>query len=324
MSDTQRIRWGIIGPGGIAKTFAGGIAHSRTGALTAIGTRNPEKPGLSNDFPNVRILHGYETLLADPQIDAVYIATPHTGHAEWAIKAVRAGKHVLVEKPIALSAYEAERIYHEASKAGVFAGEAYMYRLHPQTRKIADLVRSGTIGAVRMIKSSFGFDMGAVKPEHRLFSNALAGGGILDVGGYPVSMARLIAGAADGKPFLEPLQVLGTGQLGETKVDEWASALLKFPNGMIAEVSCSIRAKQDNVLRIIGATGRIEVADFWFASGHTGGIGTIDIIHNDGNREKVEIDEKGWPGGICRARHDLGGFHRQSAGNGPVARCRRS
>lgn len=294
MSDAQPIRWGIIGPGGIAKTFADGIAHSRTGVLTAIATRNPGKTGLSDDFPNARILHGYEALLADPQVDAVYIATPHTGHAQWAIKAARAGKHVLVEKPIALSAYEAETIYHEAGKAGVFAGEAYMYRLHPQTRKIADLVRSGAIGDVRMIKSSFGFDMGTVKPEHRLFSNALAGGGILDVGGYPVSMARLIAGAADGKPFLEPVQVLGTGQIGETNVDEWASALLKFPNGIVAEVSCSIRARQDNVLRIIGTTGRIEGADFWFASGHTGGIGTIDIIRNDGNRETVEIDEQGW------------------------------
>jgi predicted dehydrogenase/aryl-alcohol dehydrogenase-like predicted oxidoreductase len=294
MNDTQRIRWGIIGPGTIAKTFAGGIAHSRTGVLTAIATRNPSKPNLSDDFPNARILHGYDALFADPEVDAVYIATPHTGHAEWAIKAIRAGKHVLAEKPIALSAYEAETIYHEASKAGVFAGEAYMYRLHPQTEKIVDLVRDGTIGAVRMIKSSFGFDMGAVKPEHRLFSNELAGGGILDVGGYPVSMARLIAGAADGRPFLEPQQVLGTGQLGETGVDEWASALLKFPNGIVAEVSCSIRAKQDNVLRIIGAKGRIDVADFWFASGHTGGIGKIDIIRNDGNRESVEIDEKGW------------------------------
>jgi predicted dehydrogenase/aryl-alcohol dehydrogenase-like predicted oxidoreductase len=294
MNDTQRLRWGIIGPGTIAKTFAGGIAQSRTGVLTAIATRDPGKPGLSDDFPGARILQGYHALLADPEIDAVYIATPHTGHAEWAIRSIRAGKHVLVEKPIALSAYEAGAIYHEASKAGVFAGEAYMYRLHPQTSTIADLVRGGAVGDVRMIKSSFGFDMGAVKPEHRLFSNALAGGGILDVGGYPVSMARLIAGAADGKAFLEPLQVLGAGQIGTTGVDEWASALLQFENGIVAEVSCSIRAKQDNMLRIIGTTGRLEVADFWFASGHTGGVGKIDIIDNDGNRETIEIDEKGW------------------------------
>lgn len=294
MNDTQRIRWGIIGPGTIAKTFAGGIARSRTGTLKAIATRNPEKPGLSDDFPHARILRGYEALLANPEIEAVYIATPHTGHAEWAIKAARAGKHVLVEKPIALSAYEAEAIYHEARKAGVFAGEAYMYRLHPQTEKLVELIRDRAIGDVRLIKSSFGFDMGAVKPGHRLFSNRLAGGGILDVGGYPVSIARLIAGAVDGKPFVEPKHVLGAGHLGETGIDEWASALLTFPSGILAEVSCSIRAKQDNVLRIIGSEGRIEVQDFWFASGHTGGIGKIEIIRNDGTGRTVDVEEDRW------------------------------
>ena len=294
MNDMQRIRWGIIGPGTIAKTFAGGIAHSQTGTLVAIAARNPEKPGLGENFPNARILHGYDALLADPEIEAVYIATPHTGHAEWAIRAIRAGKHVLVEKPIALSAYEAEAIYHEARKAGVFAGEAYMYRLHPQTEKLVELIRDRAVGDVRIIKSSFGFDMGEVKPEHRLFSNRLAGGGIMDVGGYPVSMARLIAGAVEGKAFAEPQQVSGTGRLGETGVDEWASALLTFANGIVAEVSCSIRARQDNVLRIIGSEGRIEVQDFWFASGHAGGVGKIDIIRNDGTRRTVEVGEDRW------------------------------
>lgn len=294
MKDTRTIRWGIIGPGAIAKTFAGGIANSQTGTLAAIATRDPGRPGLADSFPGARIVHGYEALLADADIDAVYIATPHTGHAEWAIKAVRAGKHVLVEKPIALSAHEAEAIYHEARKAGVFAGEAYMYRLHPQTARLVELVRSGVVGDVRLIKSSFGFDMGEVKPDHRLFSNSLAGGGILDVGGYPVSMARLIAGAVDRKDVCEPQQVLGIGHLGSTGVDEWASAVLKFQNGIVAEVSCSIRVQQDNVLRIIGSEGRIEVADFWFASGHTGGTGRIDIIRKDGSRETVEVEEKRW------------------------------
>src|SRR5688572_8839759 len=133
MSSEQPIRWGIIGPGTIARTFAEGVAHSATGRLVAIATRNPDRPGLGEGFPEARIVKGYDTLLADPEIDAVYIATPHTSHAEWAIKAVRAGKHVLVEKPMALSAFDAQSIFHEATKAGVFAGEAYMYRFHPQT-----------------------------------------------------------------------------------------------------------------------------------------------------------------------------------------------
>jgi predicted dehydrogenase/aryl-alcohol dehydrogenase-like predicted oxidoreductase len=291
MSSEQPIRWGIIGPGTIARTFAEGVAHSATGRLVAIATRNPDKSGLGEGFPGARIVKGYDTLLADPGIDAVYIATPHTSHAEWAIKAVQAGKHVLVEKPMALSAFDAQSIFHEATKAGVFAGEAYMYRFHPQTARLVELVRAGTIGDVRIIRSSFGFDMGSYRPEHRLFANDLAGGGILDVGGYPVSMVCMLAGAAENKPFLEPLTVSGAARLGPSGVDEWASAVLKFPNDIVAEVSCSIMAQQDNVLRIIGAQGRIEVKDFWFASGKQGGVGRFEIIRGDG-QQSIEVEEK--------------------------------
>ncbi|NTG84563.1 Gfo/Idh/MocA family oxidoreductase [Agrobacterium rhizogenes] len=293
MSTDAPIRWGIIGPGTIAKTFADGVAHSRGGKLVAIASRNPDKPGLGDNFPGARIVNGYEALLADKDVDAIYIATPHTGHAEWAIKAIRAGKHVLVEKPIALSAYDAEAIYYEATKASVFAGEAFMYRVHPQTAKLIELVKSGVIGDIRIIRSSFGFNMGSVRPEHRLFANETAGGGILDVGGYPVSMARLIAGAADGKPFLDPDKVSGVAHLGQTGVDEWASAVLKFPNNIIAEVSCSIMANQDNTLRIIGSEGRIEVKDFWFASGHKGGVGKIELIKG-GETQVIEVKEDRW------------------------------
>ncbi|AVH43162.1 Gfo/Idh/MocA family oxidoreductase [Agrobacterium tumefaciens] len=293
MTTVQPIRWGIIGPGTIARTFADGIAHSRTGRLEAIATRNPDKPGLAEAFSGARIIKGYDALLADPDIDAVYIATPHTGHAEWAIKAIRAGKNVLVEKPIALSAYDADAIFHEAKKAGVFAGEAYMYRLHPQTSKLLELVKARAVGDVRIIRSSFGFNMGSFRADHRLFANETAGGGILDVGGYPVSMVRMIAGAVDGKPFAEPEKVVGVAHLGQSGVDEWASAVLKFANGIVAEVSCSIMAAQDNVLRIIGSEGRIEVKDFWFAAGHKGGTGRIDIIRGD-KVETIELPEDRW------------------------------
>ena len=293
MTTEQPIRWGIVGPGTIARTFADGIAHSRTGRLEAIATRNPDKPGLAEAFAGARIIHGYDALLADPDIDAVYIATPHTGHAEWAIKAVRAGRHVLVEKPIALSAYDADAIFHEAKKAGVFAGEAYMYRLHPQTAKLLELVKARAVGDIRIIRSSFGFNMGSFRADHRLFANETAGGGILDVGGYPVSIVRMIAGTVDGKPFAEPEKVAGAAHLGQSGVDEWASAVLKFANGIVAEVSCSIMAAQDNVLRIIGSEGRIEVKDFWFAAGHKGGTGRIDIVKGD-KVETIELPEDRW------------------------------
>jgi predicted dehydrogenase/aryl-alcohol dehydrogenase-like predicted oxidoreductase len=293
MTSTAPIRWGILGPGDIAKAFARGVAGSRTGTIVALGARNPGKAGLAQTFPGARILDGYDALLADPEVDAVYIAIPHPGHAEWAIKAAEAGKHVLCEKPLALTAFEADAMIHAARKAGTFLGEAFMYRLHPQTAKLVELIQSGVIGDVRMIKSSFGFAMPGFMPEHRLYANDLAGGGILDVGGYPVSMVRLVAGAALGKPFAEPDKVVGAAHLGQSGVDEWASVLLHFPGGVVAEVSCSISLNQDNVLRIIGTKGRIEVPDFWFAGGggRDGGLGHIDVIKSDGTRETISVNE---------------------------------
>lgn len=293
MTATTPIRWGILGPGSIAQSFAGGVSASRTGKLVAIGARNPGKPSLAESFPGARILDGYDALLADPEVDAVYISIPHPGHAQWAIRAAEAGKHVLCEKPLALTAFEADAMIHAARKAGTFLGEAFMYRLHPQTLKLVELIRSGVIGEIRMIKSSFGFAMPGFMPQHRLYANDLAGGGILDVGGYPVSMVRLIAGAAVGKPFAEPDKVVGTAHLGQSGVDEWASALLHFPGGIVAEVSCSISLNQDNVLRIFGTKGRIEVPDFWFAGGNRDvGLGRIDVIASDGARETISVDEK--------------------------------
>ncbi len=287
-AETSPIRWGIIGAGGIAKAFLMGLDGSNTGKLVAIGSRNPKKPSLKTDFPGARIHDGYDALLADPEVEAVYIATPHPGHAEWAIKAARAGKHALVEKPMGLNAFEAEAMYDAARKAGTFMGEAFMYRLHPQTAKLIELVKSGAIGEVRMIKSSFGFAMPKFDPAHRLYANALGGGGILDVGCYTVSMARLIAGAATGKPFAEPSKVFGVAHLGLEGTDEWASAVLQFDSEIIAEVSCSVSVQQENVLRILGTKGRIEVKDFWFISGpRDGQPGTFDIIMRDGSRQTV-------------------------------------
>lgn len=290
MTADRKLRWGILGPGAIARDFRRGLLESETGTLVAIGTRNPDKPGLAEQFPVARIIKGYDALLADKDVDAIYIAVPHPGHAEWAIKAAEAGKHVLVEKPFGLSAFEADAVFHAARKAGTFAAEAFMYRLHPQTVKLVELVGSGRIGEVRHIQSSFGFQMGKFLPEHRLFASALAGGGIMDVGCYPVSMARLIAGAAAGQPFLDPVKVSGTAKLNDEGTDDWAAAVLTFPNGIVAEVSCAIFVNLENVLRIHGTLGRIEVPNFWFANGdRAGGDGKIDIIFNDGTRETVSV-----------------------------------
>ena len=224
MADT--LHWGIIGAGGIAKNFAKGVAHSRTGRIAAVGSRSKEKADkFAEEFcPSARRHGSYEALLADRDVQAVYIATPHPMHAEWAVKAAEAGKHILCEKPIGINHAEAMAIVEAARHHDVFLMEAFMYRCSPQTAKLVELLRAKTIGEVRVIRASFSFHAG-FNPEGRLFRNALAGGGILDVGCYGVSMSRLVAGVATGKDFAEPIDVKGCGHLGATGVDEWAAAV---------------------------------------------------------------------------------------------------
>ena len=136
----------------------------------------------------------------------MYVSTPHPQHAEWVIRAARAGKHILCEKPAALTFAQAEAAIEAARENDVFFMEAFMYRCHPQTAQLVDIVRSGEIGEIRLIRAQFSFQVDR-DPSSRLFSNALGGGGILDVGSYCMSMARLIAGAAQGLPYAEPLSV---------------------------------------------------------------------------------------------------------------------
>jgi aryl-alcohol dehydrogenase-like predicted oxidoreductase/predicted dehydrogenase len=200
---------------------------------------------------------------------------------------------VLCEKPIALSRPEADAMINAARKAGTFLGEAFMYRHHPQTARLLELVRSGAVGEVRMVKAGFGFLMANPDPKHRLLASDTAGGGVLDICCYPVSMARLIAGAAAGKPFLDPVKVAGVGRIGATGVDEWASAVLQFPNGILAEVSGSVLLAQDNTVRIFGTTGWIEVKSPWFCTGREGGSAEI-VIHRPSGDETIGIEEPRW------------------------------
>ncbi len=294
MTDQPVIRWGIIGPGTIAQRFAENLQQSPDGRLVAIASRNPSRPGLAERFPGARILDGYEALIGDPEVEAIYIATPHPFHAQWAIRAAEAGKHLLVEKPIAMTAYEAEAVIHAARKSGVFLGEAFMNLLHPHTARLLDLLRSGAIGDIMLIKADFGFRMGNPDPKHRLLANDTAGGAILDICCYPVSMARLIAGAAIDRPFADPVKVSGAGHLGPTGADEWASALLQFPNGIVAEVSGSVMVTQDNTVRVFGSTGWLEAKSPWFCTGRQGGTADIVIHRPDGTDETVTVEEKRW------------------------------
>lgn len=263
----NQIKWGLLAAGGIAQAFARGVQHSQTGELLAVGSRSQEKAdAFAADFKIPRAYGSYEDLLADPDVEAIYISTPHPGHGEWAIKAAEAGKHLLVEKPIGLNAYDAETMIEAALSNNVFLMEAYMYRCHPQTARLVELIREGTIGEVRVIQATFSFQS-EPNPSARLWSNALGGGGILDVGGYTTSISRLIAGAARGKPFADPIAVTGAGHLHpETGIDAWAVGTLKFKSDIVAQVSCGIGVNQDNVVRVYGTDGHIVLPNPYAAA----------------------------------------------------------
>jgi len=265
MSTPTRLQWGILGTGNIARKFASGLAGSATGDLLAVGSRSETTAGEFAETCAVpRVYGSYADLLADPDVQVVYVALLHPWHAEWSIKAAEAGKHVLVEKPIGMNAPEARAMVDAAAKHDVFLMEAFMYRCHPQTAKLVELVTSGTVGDVRMIEARFACSI-EFDTAPRAFLQELGGGSILDLGCYATSAVRLIAGAARGKTFAEPLDVKGCGHVGETDVDEWALACLRFPGDIVAQVATGLclELADTNVVRVFGTEGHLTVPNLW-------------------------------------------------------------
>jgi len=288
------IRWGIIGPGNIANNFADGLKESFSGQLTAIASKNNERRESFGDKYNIDgalRFSSYDDLLNSENIDAVYISTPHTLHAEWTIKAAGKGKHVLCEKPGAVNFREGQQVIEAVRQAGVFYMEGFMYRCHPQIPALAKFIKEKKIGEVKNIKSSFGFDMGKTIPESRLFRTDLAGGAILDVGLYPISFSRMIAGAALGKKFINPKSITGTATIGETGVDEISYTTLEFENGIIAEASTAIREEMKNNAIITGTKGTIELDQPW-SPGSEGGPYHSTFKVNSNDQTEI-IDFKG-------------------------------
>jgi predicted dehydrogenase/aryl-alcohol dehydrogenase-like predicted oxidoreductase len=286
---TDKLAWGILGTGRIAGIFAKGMAESTTGRLVAVGSRSQESADKFGDEYNIPKRYGaYEAMLADPEVQAVYIATPHPMHSEWAIKCAEAGKHILCEKPIALDYPQAMAIMEAARQNDVFLMEAFMYRCHPQTAKLRELIRDRAIGDVKIIQATFSFNAGW-NPEGRIFNNALGGGGILDVGCYAASMARLVAGEAMGKPFADPTEVKAAGHVGETGVDEYTVAILKFHGDIVAQISTGVRLNQENVVRIFGTEGNIFMPIPW-NPGRMGSAGKIVVTKYGQEPEEITID----------------------------------
>jgi predicted dehydrogenase/aryl-alcohol dehydrogenase-like predicted oxidoreductase len=286
----EKLGWGILGTGAIAKAFAQGVAQSKTGTLVAVGSRSQESADKFAEQFNIPHRHAsYQALLDDEKVNAIYIALPHPMHAEWAVKGAAAKKHLLVEKPIGLNHAEAMAIVEAARENDVFLMEAFMYRCHPQTQRLVELIRDKTIGDVRVIQATFSFHWPIpFNDTSRLTNNALGGGGILDVGCYPASMCRLIAGVANGKPFAEPIEFKAVGELGPSGVDHYTVASAKFPGGIVAQLSTGVQVNQDNALRIYGTDGWIHVAQPWVPA-RDGGTVTI-TLHKRGEKSPTQIN----------------------------------
>ncbi len=284
----NRLGWGILSTGRIAGIFATGVARSQHSRLVAVGSRTTASAERFAKEFGVPKAHGsYEALLADPEVTAVYIATPHPQHVEWAVKAAEAGKHILCEKPIGVNHAEAMVIAAAAQENGVMLMEAFMYRCHPQTAKVLEIVRSGVLGEIKLVKATLGF-FAPFNAESRLWANDAAGGGIMDVGCYPVSFSRLIAGAMNGQPFANPIKVSGAAKLhAQTGVDEVAQGTLQFANGLVAEVGCSVGLSQDGSARIYGTKGSLQVVSPWIVPSE--GEDALIHLNVDGKQETITV-----------------------------------
>ncbi len=261
-----KIRWAILGTGRIAAALAKAIKASTTGELLAVASRaqeSAERFGDEFDIPRRYAL--YEKALEDREVEAVYISLPNHLHALWTIRCAEAGKHILCEKPFGSNFPEAMAALEAVRDHDVFLMEAFMYRCHPQTAKIVELVRSGVIGEVRLIQANFSFNFG-VQPHNIRSQAAMSGGGIMDVGCYCMSLARLVAGAALGLPGpAEPTEVKGVAHIDpQGGVDMWATASVKFPGDIAAALSCGMQVAVPAPAAIYGSKGRIIIHNPWF------------------------------------------------------------
>lgn len=257
---SKTIQWGILGTGAIAKLFAEGLRAVPGARLAAVGSRTQaaaERFGAAHGVPR---RHGsYEALAADPEVDIVYIATPHALHKDNSILCLRAGKHVLCEKPFTINAREAEELVAVARAEKRFLMEAMWTRFLPVMEAVRQWLREGAIGSVRMVQADFGF-RAADDESSRLLDPALGGGSLLDVGVYPIAFAAMVY----GRP---PERMTGLAHLGRTGVDEQAAYVFGYPDGALALLSSAVRTNSPQEAVILGETGHIRVAaPFWNAT----------------------------------------------------------
>jgi len=252
-----KIRWGVLGTANIAiKRFIPGVRASSNGIVSAIAARELSRAeAIATQLEIPRGYGSYEALLADPEIDAIYIPLPNAMHAEWTIAAARRGKPVLCEKPLAIDALEAQHVVDECARLGIALMEAFMYRFHPQHARVRELIASGAIGDVRAVRAAFMFLLEPLSGKNVRLSGGLAGGALMDVGCYAVNASRMLFGE---EPQWASAQWDFREELG---VDVALSGVLGFSDTRMATIDCSFRASGKSSYQVAGTRGRIEVLD---------------------------------------------------------------
>jgi predicted dehydrogenase len=250
---TRILRWGLLSTARINRALIPPLRASTRNELVGVASRDGERAkayAVEWDIPNA--YDSYEVMLLDPDIDVIYNPLPNSLHAEWTIKAAQAGKHVLCEKPLAVSLEDVDAMAEAARRAGVVVAEAFMYRHHPQTLKVKELVDSGAIGTVRLVHGSFSFNL--TRPGDVRLDPALGGGSIWDVGCYPISYARCMIGA-------EPVEVHGWQLTGAAGVDVVFTGQMRFADDVFAQIDCGFRMPFRAHVEIVGSDGAIRVLE---------------------------------------------------------------
>jgi len=284
---TTKTRWGILAPGNISRKFATGLAALNNAEIFAVGARSQESAEkFASQFNVARQYVGYEKLVADPDVDAIYVSSPHPFHMEHALLCIDHGKPVLCEKPFAINAEQAKIVINRAREKGVFVMEAMWSRYIPLMAEVRRMVNAGEIGEIRMISSDFGFRT-SFNPQGRLFDPALGGGGLLDVGIYPLSFASMLLG--------KPNRIASMAEIGETGIDEQAAAILGYPSGAMSLISTGVRTQTPGETTIMGSDGRIRIhAPCWIPDKMTitrGSESTEIEIPYEGNGYNYEAAE---------------------------------
>jgi predicted dehydrogenase len=245
------LRWGLLSTANINRALIPPLKASKRNRLVAVASRSQASAdSYAHQWKIPRAFAGYDALLNSRDVDVIYNSLPNGLHAEWTIKALHAGKHVLCEKPMAVSLAEMDAIQDAARQTGRVVAEAFMYRHHPQTLKIKQMLADGSLGKLQMIKGSFTFMLESAG-DVRL-DPGLGGGSIWDVGCYPISFARMVAGA-------EPLEVFGWQVTGQSGIDMSFTGQMRFPGDVYAQFDCGFASPFHSFMEIVGTQGALNI-----------------------------------------------------------------